>query len=107
MRKKEGLADYRYFPEPDLPPLRVSDADIAAARASMPELPAALRARLAAAGLSEEATLQLAEDAATASFFDAAVAAGANAVQAANWILRDIVAWCKDNGVRGTVPPLR
>lgn len=99
MRKKEGLADYRYFPEPDLPPLRVSDADIDAARASMPELPSQLRSRLAAAGLPEDATLQLAEDSATAAYYDAAVTAGANPVQAANWILRDIVAWCKENGV--------
>eukprot|EP00892_Ulva_mutabilis_P012041 jgi/Ulvmu1/9209/UM005_0309.1 len=100
MRKKEGLADYRYFPEPDLLPLRISAADIDATRDAMLELPSALRARLTAAGLPEDATLQLAEDAATAAYYDAVVAAGANPVQAANWILRDIVAWCKENGAK-------
>ena len=45
MRSKEEAHDYRYFPDPDLPPLRVSDAQIEAARASLPELPAARRAR--------------------------------------------------------------
>jgi len=46
MRSKEEAHDYRYFPEPDLPPLVVDDAWVARVRASLPELPAALEARL-------------------------------------------------------------
>ena len=105
MRKKEGLADYRYFPEPDLPPLHVAAADVEALRASMPELPAQMRARLLALGLPQDVVLLLAEDAATAAYLDACVAAGADAVQAANWIQRDIMGWCKEQGVRYDPPP--
>jgi hypothetical protein len=99
MRKKEGLADYRYFPEPDLPPLMLTDAEIADVRDNMPELPSQLRARLTALNLPEDVVLLLAEDVATAAYFDACVAAGADAVQAANWIQRDIMGWCKEKGV--------
>src|SRR6185312_13106092 len=54
MRSKEDADDYRYFPDPDLPPLAVSEADIDAVRAQMPELPQARRARyIEALGLSE------------------------------------------------------
>jgi Asp-tRNA(Asn)/Glu-tRNA(Gln) amidotransferase B subunit len=62
MRKKEGLADYRYFPDPDLPPLRLSQEYIDSVRASMAELPAALRARLVDAGLPIDTALVIAED---------------------------------------------
>ena len=52
MRAKETSDDYRYFPDPDLPPLRVDEAWIAAIRGALPELPAARRARYEALGLS-------------------------------------------------------
>lgn len=103
MRKKEGLADYRYFPEPDLPPLTISAADIEALRGSMPELPSQMRARLAALQLPQDVVLLLSEDVATAAYFDACIAAGADAVQAANWIQRDIMGWCKEQGVRSSL----
>lgn len=97
MRKKEGLADYRYFPEPDLPPLVISDEQLQAAAASLPELPAAKRARYTQQlGLPPGDVAVLADEAATASYFDAAVAAGAPAKQAANWIMGDIMAHCKE-----------
>ena len=51
MRAKETSEDYRYFPEPDLPPLRVDAAWIEGVRAALPELPAARRARYVALGL--------------------------------------------------------
>lgn len=100
MRKKEGLADYRYFPEPDLLPLILTDEEIASLKDKMPELPSQVRARLKALKLPEDVVLLLAEDAAIAAYFDACVAAGADAVQAANWIQRDIMGWCKETGVR-------
>ena len=51
MRKKEGLADYRYFPEPDLPPLEFSEAFVSQCRAAMPELPSEVRLRYRDLGL--------------------------------------------------------
>lgn len=106
MRKKEGLADYRYFPDPDLPPLRTPPAFVAAVRVTMAELPGALRARLLAAGVPVDVALIIAEDVQTARYYDAVVAAGGDAVQAGNWIQRDIMAWCKENNVCSHFTPL-
>jgi aspartyl-tRNA(Asn)/glutamyl-tRNA(Gln) amidotransferase subunit B len=87
-RSKEHAQDYRYFPEPDLPPLELAPAWVEELRASLPELPAARRGRLVAThGLSEYDAGQLTEDAATADLFEATVAAGAPAKHAANWII--------------------
>jgi len=87
-RVKEYADDYRYFPEPDLPPLEVTPAWVEQIRASLPELPEARRARLVEAhGISGYDAQQLTDDAATADLFEATVAAGAPAKQAANWII--------------------
>jgi aspartyl-tRNA(Asn)/glutamyl-tRNA(Gln) amidotransferase subunit B len=87
-RSKEYAQDYRYFPEPDLPPLEIDPAWVEELRASLPELPAARRARLVVAhGISEYDAQQLTEDAATADLFEATVAAGAPAKPVANWII--------------------
>jgi aspartyl-tRNA(Asn)/glutamyl-tRNA(Gln) amidotransferase subunit B len=87
-RVKEYADDYRYFPEPDLPPLELAPAWIEELRAALPELPAARRARLAAEhGLTAYDAEQLTEEAATADLFEATVAAGAPAKQTANWII--------------------
>ncbi|GBF88804.1 glutamyl-tRNA(Gln) amidotransferase [Raphidocelis subcapitata] len=96
MRKKEGLADYRYFPEPDLPDLELSDALMADAKASMAELPAEKRARYLSLGLPLADVLILADELGTAQFFDAAVDAGAPPKAAANWVMGDIMAACKE-----------
>ena len=89
MRSKEDSHDYRYFPEPDLPPLRV-DADwLAAIRAALPELPAARRARYEAdLGLSAyDAAVIVGEGAATALFEGARAAApDADSKTLANWV---------------------
>lgn len=100
MRKKEGLADYRYFPEPDLPALVLSDAQIDAIRATMAETPAAARARLLALGLPVDQVLALVEDRAAVDYLDAVVAAGGDPQQAANWLLGDVMKWSNANGVR-------
>ncbi|TMC04379.1 MAG: Asp-tRNA(Asn)/Glu-tRNA(Gln) amidotransferase subunit GatB [Chloroflexi bacterium] len=87
-RVKEFADDYRYFPEPDLPPLELEPAWVEELRASLPELPAARRARLAERHeISAYDAEQLTQDAATADLFEATVAAGAPAKQAANWII--------------------
>jgi aspartyl-tRNA(Asn)/glutamyl-tRNA(Gln) amidotransferase subunit B len=89
MRSKEDSHDYRYFPEPDLPPLRVDAAWLAEIRASLPELPAARRARYEAdLGLSAyDAAVIVGDGAATALFEGARKAAPATDAKAlANWV---------------------
>ena len=100
-RTKEFAHDYRYFPEPDLPPLHVSPEALAALRAALPELPAARRQRLMQAhGLSAyEADLIVAE-VARADYYDALVAAGAEAKRAANWLLNDLLGLLNSRGER-------
>jgi len=91
MRSKEEAHDYRYFPEPDLPPAVADDARIAAIRASMPELPETRRKRLAAEhGLPEYDVLQLTQSRGLADFFEATVAAGSPAKAASNWIMGEV-----------------
>lgn len=88
MRSKEEANDYRYFPDPDLLPLAVSEADKARVKALMPELPEAMKARFEAEyGLSsyDAATLTASRD--TADYFTAVVQAGAEAKPAANWVM--------------------
>ncbi|MDQ2853377.1 MAG: Asp-tRNA(Asn)/Glu-tRNA(Gln) amidotransferase subunit GatB [Chloroflexota bacterium] len=86
-RSKEEANDYRYFPEPDLPPLRPSAEWVAELRAALPELPAARRTRYAdVLGLSAYDTGVLTADLALADYFDAVVAAGIAPKTAANWV---------------------
>jgi aspartyl-tRNA(Asn)/glutamyl-tRNA(Gln) amidotransferase subunit B len=86
-RSKEEANDYRYFPEPDLPPLRPSEAWVAELREQLPELPAQRRARYTdALGLSAYDAGVLTSDVALADYFDAVVAAGVDAKRAANWV---------------------
>ncbi len=86
-RSKEEANDYRYFPEPDLPPLRPSEEWVARLRASLPELPAARRTRyVEQLGLSVYDTGVLTADLALADYFDAVVAAGIAPKAAANWV---------------------
>ena len=59
MREKEGVADYRYFPDPDLPPMTVSQADIDQIKATLPEMPQVVKAKLIADGLTEDYADQL------------------------------------------------
>jgi len=96
MRIKEGSSDYRYFPEPDLGPIEVSEAQRQAWLAELPELPAHKRHRYETdLGLSAYDTRVLTDERTTAEYFEAVVAAGANPKQAANWIMGDITAYLK------------
>ncbi|MBD2163158.1 Asp-tRNA(Asn)/Glu-tRNA(Gln) amidotransferase subunit GatB [Calothrix membranacea FACHB-236] len=94
MRTKEGSSDYRYFPEPDLAPIEVSNEQLDGWRSELPELPAQKRHRYESdLGLSAYDTRVLTEDQPVADYFEAAIAAGANAKAAANWITQDIAAY--------------
>ena len=90
-RSKEEANDYRYFPEPDLPPLRPSDTWVAELRDRLPELPAQRRARYTdELGLSPYDAGVLTSDVALAAYFDAVVAAGVAPKTAANWITGEL-----------------
>ena len=91
LRSKEEAFDYRYFPEPDLPPLEPDRAWVEGLEAALPELPAARRDRyVTELGLRPEAARILAGSPSTASFFEATVALGADPASAANWITQDL-----------------
>jgi len=98
MRGKEGASDYRYFPDPDLGPIEVS-ADLREGwRAELPELPAAKRHRYAETlGLSQYDARVLTDERPMAEYFEAAVAACADAKGLANWITGDIAAYVNAN----------
>ncbi len=97
MRSKEDAHDYRYFPDPDLPPLVVDAALIERVRASMPELPGAMRERLIRdLGLSPYDAVTLTATRSMARFFEDTVAAlpdrASQAKTAANWVMGDLAA---------------
>jgi len=88
MRSKEEAHDYRYFPEPDLPPLTVDAARVERIRAGMPELPEARRRRFVDRyALPEYDAAQLTQSREVSDYFEAAVAAGASPKVAGNWII--------------------
>jgi aspartyl-tRNA(Asn)/glutamyl-tRNA(Gln) amidotransferase subunit B len=90
-RTKEEAHDYRYFPEPDLPPLFVERAWLDELRARLPELPDARRARyMRSFGLSAYDAEQLSTDAVGAELFELTVGAGAEPKRAANVVLNDV-----------------
>ena len=88
-RSKEFAEDYRYFPEPDLPPLELDRAWIEDVRRGLPELPSIRRARLAKK-LPAALAAAIGGDRELADLFEAAVARGAAALATANWIVNEI-----------------
>ncbi|MBN9428884.1 MAG: Asp-tRNA(Asn)/Glu-tRNA(Gln) amidotransferase subunit GatB, partial [Burkholderiales bacterium] len=110
MRSKEDAHDYRYFPDPDLPPLTIADDWIERVRSSLPELPAARRERFTADfGLPAYDALTLTASRDTADYFEAVVAAlaGAGAAEAraalakltSNWVMTDVAASLNRDGL--------
>lgn len=96
MRSKEGSSDYRYFPEPDLPPIEVSSTQLNLWKSELPELPAQKRHRYESEiGLSAYDTRVLTDDRAVAEFFEGSIALGAPFKQAVNWVMGDITAYLK------------
>jgi aspartyl-tRNA(Asn)/glutamyl-tRNA(Gln) amidotransferase subunit B len=97
MRTKEYAHDYRYFPDPDLLPVVLSEAQIDAWRANLPELPAVRRARLIQQySLPEYDAGVLVSDKAVADFFEAAAAACGNPKAASNWVMTEVLRCLKD-----------
>lgn len=100
MRSKENAQDYRYFPEPDLPPVYIDDAWLERVRAHQPELADAKRARYREEyGLSEHDIGILCQNARLCRLLEAAIAQGASPKEAANWILSEVLRLCKEHAV--------
>jgi aspartyl-tRNA(Asn)/glutamyl-tRNA(Gln) amidotransferase subunit B len=92
MRSKEHAHDYRYFPDPDLPPLELDPAWVESLKAQLPELPDAKAARFQRDyGLSAYDARVLVAEQATADYYEA-VARGRDPKQAANWVMGDLFA---------------
>ncbi len=112
-RGKEHAHDYRYFPEPDLPPLHLGPAQVAAVRAALPELPAARRARFERDyGLSRYDAEVLVEEPALADYYEQAVAAQPPEARqpkaVANWLTGELFRLLNESGqtlAAARVPP--
>ncbi|HVH66550.1 MAG TPA: Asp-tRNA(Asn)/Glu-tRNA(Gln) amidotransferase subunit GatB [Gemmatimonadales bacterium] len=105
-RSKEESHDYRYFPDPDLPPLVLTEEFIAEQQTLLPELPAKKRDRFVAQyALSVTDAAVLTADRAVADYYEAVVRAGAEAKTAANWVMTEVLADSKDHGAALRVPP--
>ncbi|GAB4201247.1 MAG: Asp-tRNA(Asn)/Glu-tRNA(Gln) amidotransferase subunit GatB [Roseiflexaceae bacterium] len=102
-RTKEFAEDYRYFPEPDIPPLHITDAWVEERRAELPELPEARRARFVGEyGLSPQDAELLTGERGVADYYERAVATakplGVNAKDTANWISGELFRLLKETG---------
>jgi aspartyl-tRNA(Asn)/glutamyl-tRNA(Gln) amidotransferase subunit B len=97
-RSKEESHDYRYFPEPDLPPLVLTDEFVAEQQSLLPELPGKKRDRFVAQyGLSREHAAVLTASRAVADYYESVVHAGADQQTAANWVMTEVLADAKDH----------
>jgi len=98
MRSKEEAHDYRYFPEPDLPPLAVSASWVEEARRSLPELPAERRRRFASEyALPPYDAGVLTQEREVADYFEAVARASGNAKAASNWVMTEVLRKVKDD----------
>ncbi|HEX4775247.1 MAG TPA: Asp-tRNA(Asn)/Glu-tRNA(Gln) amidotransferase subunit GatB [Acidimicrobiia bacterium] len=107
MRSKEEAFDYRYFPEPDLVPVEPTDDMRTRARGSIPELPSALRARLADEwGVSEADARLLVEVPGLAEYAERAVAAGGDPVEVTKWATGEVLGYLNETGLSPGALPL-
>lgn len=98
MRVKEGASDYRYFPEPDLPPIHISDDWISEVKASIPEMPDKRRERYVNDwGLSDYDASVLTQTLEMSDFYNETVANGADPKLAANWLMVEVNAYLNAN----------
>jgi aspartyl-tRNA(Asn)/glutamyl-tRNA(Gln) amidotransferase subunit B len=99
LRSKEMAHDYRYFPEPDLQPVRVRASDIERVRATLPPLPRALRAKYTQQfQLSPYDAAVLTDDKATALYYETVVAVTKHYKAAANWVIGPVRSWLNEHG---------
>ena len=107
MRSKEEAHDYRYFPEPDLPPLIVSEEFIEGVRGSMPELPEARRRRFSETySLSFSDASQLTSDRALADYYEKAAELSGNPRASANWIRSELLRELENAGISAGASPV-
>jgi len=107
MRSKEEAHDYRYFPEPDLPPVVVDAARVETVRRTMPELPEARRRRFVAAyGLPEYDAGVLTQSPALADYFERAAAEAGNAKAVSNWVMGELLRTLNERGTPVDAVPL-
>ncbi len=100
MRGKEEVHDYRYFSEPDLPPLTVSEEEVARIARELPELPWQKTQRFVSAyGLPEYDAELLSATRELADYYEAVVGGGADAKAASNWLMGEVLAACNERGV--------
>jgi aspartyl-tRNA(Asn)/glutamyl-tRNA(Gln) amidotransferase subunit B len=105
-RRKEESHDYRYFPDPDLPPLVLRPDFIAEQQTRLPELPARKRERFVAEyALSVTDAAVLTAERAVAEYYEQVAGAGAEPKAAANWVMGEVLADAKDHGERLRVHP--
>lgn len=97
MRGKEDAHDYRYFPEPDLMPLEISQSWVDEIKAKMPELPQAKRDRYVELGLTPYDANVIVEQMETALFFDEVIKLGTNVKMASNFLMGEVTAYLKEN----------
>lgn len=108
MRQKESAADYRFFPDPDLPPVRLSKEEISALRAALPELPAQRRARWQSTlGLTPYDAAVLSSDRALADYFDTIVKETDSPKIAAGLIITDLLGLCQAEDFSAPIAPNR
>ncbi|HWZ27624.1 MAG TPA: Asp-tRNA(Asn)/Glu-tRNA(Gln) amidotransferase subunit GatB [Gemmatimonadales bacterium] len=104
-RSKEESKDYRYFPEPDLPPLVLTEEWITEQRGVLPELPATKRERFVSQyGLGQQDAGVLTAERAVADYYESVVHAGAEPKAAANWVMGEVLADAKDHQEQLRVP---
>jgi aspartyl-tRNA(Asn)/glutamyl-tRNA(Gln) amidotransferase subunit B len=99
LRSKENAHDYRYFPEPDLPPVRLDAAFVSRASAGLPELPQAIRARLVAAGVPAASAATITQHPAYVRFFNALSARFPDSLKAANFFTNEVLRGAKSHGL--------
>ena len=107
MRSKEAANDYRYFPEPDLQPLVVTQSQIELVKHEMPALPRELLQKYTSQyGLTDYDATNLTDNKAIASFYESLLVYTANYKAAANWVMGDVKSYLNENGVDITSFPI-
>ena len=99
LRSKEEAHDYRYFPEPDIPPMFITDEEISAIAATLPEMPESRKVRYSNQGLADADATLLIADKALADFYDAALKGYNNPKSVATMIIVELLRRMNDSGI--------